>query len=90
MAVEPPSAIGTIFVDDDADLADPRGAKSIQRMGDERPTADRDQRFARPPAIGAQAAAFARGNDAAASDGMRPFAGYVRISANSQRRITTG
>ena len=90
MSIEPLPAIDAFFVDDDGNLADPRGAKPLQRMGDQRPTGDLDQRFAHAPAIGAQSVAFARGNNAAALDGTRLLAGYVRISASSPKLVTTG
>src|SRR4029077_18826621 len=90
VAIEPLPAIGTLLVDDDADPADACGAKAIQRMGDQGPPGHLDQRLAHLPAIGAQAPALARGDDAAGLDGTRLIAGYVRISANSPKRVTTG
>jgi hypothetical protein len=46
MAIEPLPAIGAFFVDDDADLADARCPKPIQRMGDQGPPGNLDQGFA--------------------------------------------
>jgi hypothetical protein len=90
MAIKPLPAVGTFLVDDDADPANACSTKAIQRMGDQGPAGHLDQRLAHLPAIGAQATALARGNDAAGLYGTRLITGYVRISANSPKRVTAG